>query len=79
MSVILLILIGLAAGFVATKLMKVELSLIETAALGVLGALVGGFTLRMLLAASSVLLGLAGAVVGSCALIWLNRRWIRRR
>lgn len=69
MSAILLILVGLSAGFVATKLMKVELSPIETAALGVLGALIGGFALRMALAASRILLRLAGAVIGASVLI----------
>ncbi|MFV0472752.1 MAG: GlsB/YeaQ/YmgE family stress response membrane protein [Pikeienuella sp.] len=75
MAALLLILVGLAAGLIASKVMKVELSLVETLALGVLGALVGGFALRLLLAASSVLLALVGAVAGACLMIWLYRRW----
>lgn len=79
MSALLLVLVGIAAGFVASKLMKVPLSFLETAAIGVLGALVGGFALRALIAASSVILGLVGAVLGACALLWLYQRWMRQR
>ncbi|MEX2519408.1 MAG: GlsB/YeaQ/YmgE family stress response membrane protein [Paracoccaceae bacterium] len=79
MAALLLIIIGLAAGFVASKLMNTRLSLPETLAVGVLGALIGGFALRLLLAASGILLGLVGAVVGACALIWLYQRYRGRR
>jgi uncharacterized membrane protein YeaQ/YmgE (transglycosylase-associated protein family) len=45
MPVIAFIIIGLAAGFLATRLMKIEADLPTTAAIGVLGALIGGFVL----------------------------------
>lgn len=79
MSALILVLVGIAAGFVASKLMKTQLSFLETAAIGVLGALVGGFALRALIAASGVILGLVGAVLGACALLWLYQRWMARR
>ena len=79
MSALLLVLVGIAAGFAASKLMKTQLSFLETAAIGVLGALIGGFALRALIAASGVILGLVGAVLGACALLWLYQRWMGRR
>lgn len=78
MNPLLLVIVGAAAGLVATQVMKVRMSLIETVALGVLGAMVGGFALRLLLASSGVLLALLGAVGGACLVIWLYRRWISR-
>ena len=38
MSVLFLIIIGVAAGFIASKVMKTDLTLVETVAIGVLGA-----------------------------------------
>ena len=48
-------------------------------ALGVLGAIVGGFVLRALIAAGSLIFGLVGAVVGACILIWLYQRYFKGR
>lgn len=79
MSVLFLIVIGVAAGFIASKVMKTDLSLAETIALGVLGAIVGGFVLRALIAAGSLIFGLVGAVVGACILIWLYQRYVKGR
>ena len=52
-SVLLLAIIGVAAGFVASKVMKTNLSMWETIAIGVLGAIVGGVILRFVIALSS--------------------------
>ncbi len=79
MSVLFLIIIGVAAGFIASKVMKTDLSMVETIALGVLGAIVGGFVLRALIAAGSLIFGLVGAVVGACILIWLYQRYFKGR
>ena len=79
MSVLFLIVVGVAAGFIASKVMKTELSLVETIAIGVLGAVIGGFVLRALIAAGSLIFGLVGAVVGACLLIWLYQRYFRGR
>ena len=77
-SIVFLALVGVAAGFIATKVMKVDLSTVETIAIGVLGAIVGGLVLRVLIAASSIAFGLVGAVVGACLLIWLYQRYVRK-
>lgn len=76
--IVLLALVGVAAGFIASKVMKVNLSTAETIAIGVLGAIVGGVVLRVLIAASSIVFGLVGAIVGACLLIWLYQRYLRK-
>ena len=52
--------------------MRVETDVITTIAIGIAGAVVGGFLLRFLLSVMGLLAGLVGAVLG-CAilLIWL--------
>ena len=52
MPILALIIIGVAAGFIATRAMKIETDPISTAAIGIFGALIGGLVLRALLAAS---------------------------
>lgn len=79
MNFLLLILVGIAAGFAASKLMKTELSFLETAAIGILGALVGGFLIGLIVAASTVVLALVGALAGACLLLWGYRRLFGRR
>lgn len=79
MSVLFLIIIGVAAGFIASKVMKTDLSLVETIAIGVLGAIIGGLVLRGLIAAGSLIFGLVGAIVGACILIWLYQRYFKGR
>lgn len=79
MAIPFLIVIGIAAGFIASKVMKTNLSLVETIALGVLGAIIGGVVLRLLITAGSFIFGLVGAVVGACILIWLYQRYFKGR
>ena len=50
MSIVLLIIVGAAAGFIATRLMRIEADIITTIAIGIFGALIGGLVLRFLLA-----------------------------
>ena len=79
MPVILLIIIGAAAGFIATRLMRVEADLPTTIAIGVFGALVGGLVLRFLLTVTGWMAGFVGAVLGAMLLIWLWRTYVGRR
>lgn len=79
MGVIPFLLIGVAAGFFATRVMKIDLNMAETVAIGVLGALIGALVLRALVAVSSYAFGFVGALIGACALIWLYQRFLRRR
>ena len=62
MSVIWLIIVGAAAGFLATRLMKWEANIVVTLAVGIAGALIGGMLLRTLLSAMGMMSGLVGAV-----------------
>lgn len=71
MAVLALIIIGAAAGFIATRLMKTETDLVTTVVIGMLGALVGGLVLRILLAITGFAAGFVGAILGAMALIWL--------
>lgn len=79
MAIPFLVVIGVAAGFIASKVMKTNLSLIETIAIGILGAIIGGLILRGLIAAGSLIFGLIGAIVGACVLIWLYQRYFKGR
>lgn len=79
MAVLALIIIGAAAGFIATRLMKFETDLITTIVIGMLGALVGGLVLRILLTITGFAAGFVGAVLGAMALIWLWETYGPRR
>ena len=48
MWIVGLIVIGAAAGFLATRLMRIEADIPTTMFIGIAGALIGGFVLRML-------------------------------
>lgn len=75
---LMLIIIGIAAGFLATRVMKVQADLPTTIVIGIAGALVGGFLLRLLLVMTTFAAGLIGAVLGAVALIWLYQKYIER-
>jgi uncharacterized membrane protein YeaQ/YmgE (transglycosylase-associated protein family) len=79
MPVVALIIIGAAAGFIATRLMRLNTGLVETVAIGVFGALIGGFVLRMLVTVTGWMAGFVGAVLGAMLLIWLWRTYGPRR
>lgn len=71
MPIIFLIIIGAAAGFLATRLMKIETGVIETIGIGIAGALIGGLILRFLLYITGALAGLVGAVLGAMLLLYI--------
>lgn len=71
MGILYLVIVGIAAGYIATKVMRVEANMIQTIAIGIVGALIGGFLLRMVLALTGWAFGILGAVLGAMALIWL--------
>lgn len=78
MPVIALIVIGAAAGFLATRLMRIESDIPTTMLIGIVGALVGGFLLRALATMMGWLSGFVGAVLGALLVIWIWQM-IRRR
>ena len=73
-GILLLAVIGAAAGLVATRLMRVNADLPTAMGLGVLGALVGGFGLRLVLTAGGWVVTFLLALMGSMALIWVWQR-----
>lgn len=71
LSVVGLIVIGAAAGFLATRLMRIEADIPTTMLIGMVGALVGGLILRALLTMMGWLSGFVGAILGALLVIWL--------
>lgn len=78
MSVVFLIIIGAAAGLIATRVMRLEADLPTTIAIGVVGAVIGGLVLRTLIAVMGLLAGLVGAILGAILLIYFWQR-LRQR
>ena len=79
MGVLYLLIIGAAAGFIATRIMDLETNVPVTIAIGVLGALIGGFVLTMLLAVLGMAAGFIGAVLGALVLIWVFQTYKSRK
>ena len=77
MPLIWLLIVGVAVGFLATRILKVDLDTPTTVALGVLGALIGGLVLRGLVMMAGIGAGFAGALLGAVLLIWAWKSWIR--
>ncbi|WP_438980397.1 GlsB/YeaQ/YmgE family stress response membrane protein [Lentibacter sp.] len=73
-----LIIIGAAAGFLATRMMRLETDIVTTMAIGIAGALIGGFLLRILLSVMGMLGGLIGAVMGAMLVIWVWQKYFKR-
>ena len=78
MPFVFLIIIGAAAGFLATRLMKLETDVITTVSIGILGALVGGLILRFLLMLAGMAAGFVGAILGAMGLIWVYKTYIQK-
>lgn len=71
MGIVLMIVIGAAAGFLATRLMRMETDIPTTVTIGVIGALLGGFVLRALVVITGWMAGFVGAVLGALLVLWL--------
>ncbi len=78
MSILLLVIIGTAAGYIATQVMDMNIGLPQTIAVGVIGALIGGWLIRFLLSMMGAVAGLVGAVFGAILLLWLYKRYMGR-
>ena len=72
LSLLYFLLIGLLAGWLASMVMKKSFSLLGYMAVGVIGAFIGGFLLRLLgFGAYGLLADLITAFLGAVILIWL--------
>ena len=78
MPILILIVIGAAAGFLATRFMRVQTDVLTTIAIGIGGALVGWGILRFLVSVSGWVAAFVGAVIGAIALIWLWQKYVSR-
>ncbi len=78
MHVVALIIIGAAAGFIATRLMRIEADIPTTMLIGIVGALIGGLILRALLTVMGWLSGFIGAVLGALLVIWIWQKYVQR-
>ena len=78
MPIVVLIIIGAAAGFLATRLMRIEADIPTTMLIGIVGALIGGLLLRFLLTVMGWLSGFVGAVLGALLVIWIWQTYLRR-
>ena len=78
MPILILIVIGAAAGFLATRVMKVQTDVPTTIVIGIGGALVGWFALRFLVSITGWVAGFVGAVLGAMALIWLWQKYVAK-
>ena len=79
MSILFLVIIGAAAGFLATRIMRVQADVPTTIAIGIFGALLGGLVLRALITMAGWAAGFVGAVMGALVLIWVWQVWSGRR
>ncbi len=70
MPLVALLIVGVAVGFLATRILKVNMDTPSTIALGVLGALIGTLVLRGLTMLAGIGAGFVGALLGALILIW---------
>ncbi len=72
---LLIAVIGAAAGFLATRVMRVQTDVPTTVVIGIAGAVIGWFALRAVVALTGWVAIFACAVAGAMALIWLWRAY----
>ena len=75
---ITILVVGAAAGFLATRFMQVRTDVPTTIAIGIGGALLGWLALRFLAAISGWVALSVGAILGAMALIWLWQKYVGR-
>jgi uncharacterized membrane protein YeaQ/YmgE (transglycosylase-associated protein family) len=78
MPILLLIIIGAAAGFLATRFMQVRTDVPTTIAIGIGGALIGWGLLRFLISITGWVAAFVGAVIGAMLLIWLWQKYVAK-
>ncbi len=79
MGLIYLVIVGAVAGYLATRLMKIDANPAVTVGIGVAGALVGGFILQGVLAVLGLFGGIIGAVIGAFVVIWVYQALQKRK
>lgn len=78
MQIVILAIIGAAAGFLATRLMRVEADIPTTMFVGIIGALFAGLVLRFLSSLVGFAAGFVGAVLGAMIVVWIWKTYLRK-
>ncbi len=76
---VILLLVGAGAGFLATRMMGVRMAPAPTVAIGVIGAIVGVWILRLALGFLGIFVWFAGAFFGVVILLWAYKTFIEKR
>lgn len=79
MRILAIIIIGAAAGYVVTRLLRLETDALTTIVIGIIGAFIGWEGLRLLLAATGLFAGFMAAAIGAMLFIWLILEFRHRR
>ena len=79
MQLVLLLIVGAAAGFLATRMMKMQTDIPTSIAIGVGGAIVGALVIRGLAELAGWMAGFVGAVLGALVLLWIWKTYIAKR
>ena len=79
MPVILLVLVGAAAGYVAARIMRVNVDMPTAMVVGVIGAVLGGMAFRFLMASAGWVVMFVIALLASMGLIWAWQKYQGRR
>ena len=77
MPLVALLIVGVAVGFLASRILKVNMDTPSTIALGVLGALIGTIVLRGLVMLAGIGAGFVGALLGALILIWAWKAYVK--
>ena len=75
---LVIIVIGAAAGFLATRMMKVQTDVLTTIVIGIVGSVIGWALIRFLVAITSWAAMFVGGVLGAMLLIWAWRTYISK-
>jgi len=78
-QILAIAILGIAAGFVATRVLRIEADPVTTGAIGILGTLGGFLAVRFLIGAVTILGVLAAAFAGAFVLAWAWERYGTRR
>jgi uncharacterized membrane protein YeaQ/YmgE (transglycosylase-associated protein family) len=76
MTFLAVIIFGIAAGFLATKILRLNTDVPTTIAIGVGGALIGVLILRLVSWLAGMAAGFVGAVLGALVLVWLYKKYM---
>lgn len=75
---LVIIVIGAAAGFLATRMMKVQTDVPTTIVIGIVGSVIGWALIRFLITVTSWAAMFVGGVLGAMLLIWAWRTYISK-